>query len=79
MGWGDFLEFLELFFNGEMWCDMLLKILRLFLIEKGDVAWAYFLKFLELFFNREMWYDMLLEFSELFFNGERWCDMWWFH
>jgi hypothetical protein len=46
VAWDDFLEFLELFFNGERWrgikwCDMLLK-------------------FSEIFFNNneEIWYDM---------------------
>jgi hypothetical protein len=40
MGCGDFLEFLELFFNGEMccgvrWCDMLLRFLELFVNRKS--------------------------------------------
>jgi hypothetical protein len=30
VGWGNFLEFLELFFNGEMWCGMLLEFSELF-------------------------------------------------
>jgi hypothetical protein len=49
VGRGDFLEFLELFFNGEMWhgiryCGMHLEFQDYFSIEKGD-----FLEFLELF------------------------------
>jgi hypothetical protein len=28
--WGDFIKFLELFFNEEKWCDILLKFLEIF-------------------------------------------------
>jgi hypothetical protein len=44
MAWGDFLKFLELFFNRERWCDirwfdMLLEFSKIFLLKKYDVAW----------------------------------------
>jgi hypothetical protein len=79
--WGDFLEYLELFFNGKIWCgmrwcDMIVEFLELFFNRaRWCVAWGDFLELLELFFNRESWFGMLLEFLELFFNGERWCGM----
>jgi hypothetical protein len=37
--WGDFLEFLELFFNGERWYDMLLEFLAIFSMKKDYMAW----------------------------------------
>jgi hypothetical protein len=56
-GMSDFLKFLELVFNGEIWCVVLLEFLRLFLIEK--LRWCdMLLEFSELFFNEEMWCDM---------------------
>ncbi len=68
MGWGDFLQFLELFFNGKYdmaWGDVAcsLNFQNYLSIEKGDVAWDDFLEFLELFFNIERW------------RGMRWCGM----
>jgi hypothetical protein len=63
VAWGDFLEFLELFFNRERWHGM---------------RWCVMvLKFSEFFFNEEKWCDMrwFSWFLELFFNRERWCDM----
>jgi hypothetical protein len=54
--WGDFLEFLELFFNrerwhGMRWCDRLLEFEELFFnsMEKGDITSAIFLNFLNYF------------------------------
>jgi hypothetical protein len=82
VGRGDFLEFLELFFNGEIWCGrswcgMLLNFENYFSMEKAD-----FFKFLELFFNRERWcgirwYDMLFEFLEIFYFSMEKCDVAW--
>jgi hypothetical protein len=78
MGWEDFFEFSELFFNREMWrgmrwCGMLLEFVELFLIEKCDVIWsdvACYLNFKN-YFSMEKG-DMLcgdfLKFLELFFN-----------
>jgi hypothetical protein len=42
--WGDFLVFLELFFNekrwcGIKWCDMLLEFSEIFSMKKDDMAW----------------------------------------
>jgi hypothetical protein len=40
MAWGDFLNFLELIFNGEKWCGMLLEFLEIFFNrEKDDMTW----------------------------------------
>jgi hypothetical protein len=58
MGWGDFLQFSELFFQWRnmtydmRWCGMLLKFSELFVNREGDVAWG---DFFELFFNIERW------------------------
>jgi hypothetical protein len=42
--WDDFLEFLELFFNGEKWCG---------------IRWCdMFLEFSEIFFSCERWHGM---------------------
>jgi hypothetical protein len=38
VAWGDFLEFLELFFNRERWYGRLLNFQNYFLMEKYDVA-----------------------------------------
>jgi hypothetical protein len=44
VAWVDFLKFLELFFNGEiwygkMWLTCLLNFQKYFLMEKDDMAW----------------------------------------
>jgi hypothetical protein len=61
--WGDFLEWLELFFKRKVICrdvTCYLNFYNYFSMEKCDVAWGDFLKFLELFFNRERWHDMVM-------------------
>jgi hypothetical protein len=83
MGWDDFLKFLELFFNREMWHGMgwyrmIIEFSKIFFNRESDVTWVDFLKFLQLFFNRERRCGMLLEFLDLFFNGEMWHNMRWF-
>jgi hypothetical protein len=83
----DFLKFLELFFNREMWCgmrwcDMLLEFSELFCDRKGNVPWDYFLDFLKLFFNWESWHGMLLEFLEIFLmekDDMAWDDVTYLH
>jgi hypothetical protein len=53
MGWGDFLKFFELFFNGEMWSGM---------------RWCGMLfEFSELFFNTNVMWHVMMWFS-LFFR-----------
>jgi hypothetical protein len=39
MAWGDFLKFLELFFNGQRCHGMVLEFSELFSMEKGDMTW----------------------------------------
>jgi hypothetical protein len=63
-----FLEFFELFFNGEIWRGMrwFSWIFRI-IFQWGNVTW------------RDMrWCGMLLKFLELFLNREMWCGMRWF-